>query len=111
MSTGICGTRTGLAFTYNNIFFVLLSDSMFKFCLKLPVVLFIFRQALHNAVNKQVDKHISYLLGGSSDDSNLCRIIEVSTGGNGVLEEQTLTEMPKVKWCQMIRLASKSLFI
>ncbi len=68
-------------------------------------------QALHNAVNKQDDKHISYLLGDSPDDSSLTRIIELSTGGNGVLEEQTLTEIPKVGRCQMIRLASKSSFI
>ncbi len=76
-------------------FFVLLSDNRFKLCLKLPVVLFIFRHALHNAVNKQDDKHISYLLGDSPDDSSLTRIIKLSTGGNGVLKEQTLTEIPK----------------
>ncbi len=50
-----------------------------------------FRQALCNAADKQVDKHISYLLGDSPDDSSLSRIIELSTKGNGVLDERTLT--------------------
>ncbi len=84
---------------------------MFKHCLKLPVVRFIFMQALHNAVNKQADKHVSYLLGESPDDSSLTRIFKLFTGGNGVFEEQTLTEIPKVEGCRMVRLASKSLFI
>ncbi len=91
--------------------FFLFSDNMFKHCLKLPVVRFIFRQALHNVVNKQADKHISYLLADSSDDSNLTRIMELSTGGKCMLEEQTLTEIPNIKGCQIIRLASKSSFI
>ncbi len=90
--------------------FFLLSDNTFKHCVKLPIVLY-FRQALHNAVNKQADKHISYLLGDSSDDSNLTRIIELSTGGNCMLEERTLTEIPNIKGCRMIRLASKSSFV
>ncbi len=72
---------------------------------------FNFRQAVHNAVNKQAVKHISYLLGDSPYNSSLSRIIELSSKGNGVLEERTLTELPKISDCRMIRLAGKSSFI
>ncbi len=57
---------------------------------------FNFRQAVHNAVNKQAVKHISYLLGDSPDNSSLSRIIELSTKGNGELEESTLTELSRI---------------
>ncbi len=63
-----------------------------------------FRKGLHNAVER---KRISYLLGTSSDDSNLSRIIELSTRENGVLEERTLTDIPKIEICRMVRLSSK----
>ncbi len=64
-----------------------------------------FRKGLHNAVER---KRISYLLGNSSDDSNFSRIIKLSARGNGVLEERTLTDFPKIESCRMIRVASKS---
>ncbi len=63
-----------------------------------------FWKGLHNAVEH---KRISYLLGTSSDDSKLSRIIELSTRGNGVLEERTLTEIPKIQNSRKIRVASK----
>ncbi len=62
---------------------------------------------MHSAVNKQVMRHISYSLGESSDDPSLCKIIELSAKENGVLEERTLTEIPFIKWCRMVRVASK----
>ncbi len=70
-----------------------------------------FRQALCNAADKQVDKHISYLLGDSSDNSSLSRIIELSTKINGVLDERTLAEIPRNICCRMVRLASEFPFI
>ncbi len=90
--------------------FFLHSDNLPEISL-LPLVLFYFRQAVHNAVNKQLTKPISCLLGESSNDLSLCRIIEVSSRGTGVLTERILTEIPFIKWCRMVQVASKLPFI
>ncbi len=46
---------------------------------------------------KKTDKHISYLLGYFPADSILSRIIQLSTRGNGLLEERKFTEMQFTK--------------
>ncbi len=51
-----------------------------------------------------------YLIGTSSIDSNLSRIIELSAEGNVVLKERTLTEIPQIVQCRMVRVAGKLSF-
>ncbi len=67
-----------------------------------------FRQALHDAVNKQRISKTSYLLGDSSGVWPLSRIVELYPKANGVLEERnTLTEVPNIEWCRIVRVASE----
>ncbi len=66
-----------------------------------------FRQALHNVVNQPGTMEVSCILGdSSSDEATLSRITELSAGGNGELKEETLTDIPKIEWCQMVRVSS-----